>query len=232
MSELVCFKCGKCLTNETITREHIPAKAFYTGLPEEYKVNLLTIPACLECNQAHAKIDETMRDAIGIMNDKNQDHEEITRKAVKSILRKSKFTNLFFDENGKVVAVNFELNNFLDSALKTHLGIFFAKYGVPIPENFDTRIVFEGKPFQDLHVYESEVVQKYGWEVIGHADVFRYQIQDINAAEDGSVFSKGDFRNSIMVLSVMVFYNQFKFYGVTVDTDFKRNLESAAGMNR
>lgn len=231
MSDLVCFRCGKSLTNENVTREHIPAKAFYSGLPEEYKSNLLTIPACLECNQAHAKIDETMRDAIGIMNHDNAAHGEITRKAVKSILRKSKFNNLFFDENGQVVAVNFELNSFLDSALKTHFGIFYSKYGVPIPNNFESKIVFEGKPFEDLHTYEVEVIERYGWEKIGHPDVLRFQIQDIHIDDQGRVYSKGDFRDSILVLSVMIFYNHFKFYWVSVESAFKQILARAVDNN-
>jgi len=215
-----CFKCGNELTKETVTKEHIPAKVFYSSLPAEYKVNLMTIPACRKCNEDHSKFDAVMRDAIGIMNEHNILHNELTKKAVSSILTASKLERLTFGDDGRVIAVEFDLDDFNDLALKTHYGIFYDRYEMPIPQYCATSVEWHGVTYEQVAVYEEEVIGKYGWNSIGHEDVFRYQMQDMHVTEDGKLYSTGSLTGAIMVVSVMEFYRSFKFYGLSVRKNF------------
>lgn len=85
-----CYNCGIDLNEENKTREHIPAKNLFAGYSDEYKKNLLTVPACRKCNEEFSKTDQQVRDAIGIMNEDDQKKHEATRRSVKSILRQPK----------------------------------------------------------------------------------------------------------------------------------------------
>src|SRR5690606_29040183 len=103
------------------------------------------VPACFECNNQYSQIDQEIRDAIGIMNDKNKDQNEMTRKSVKSIMRRSNWVDrLFFSEDGKVIAVDFSYDEFKKLHIKNFKGAFYHKYGRPLPENFVVEVIAEG----------------------------------------------------------------------------------------
>ncbi len=84
---MICYNCGIELTNENKTAEHIPAKNLYAGQPAEVKQNLLTVPACFDCNNKFSNIDSEIRDIIGISNDSLTENQVISEKAAKSLLR-------------------------------------------------------------------------------------------------------------------------------------------------
>lgn len=75
----LCYNCGNEFPEENITREHIPAQNLFVGYGNEYKVNRLVVPACFDCNNQYSQIDQEIRDAIGIMNNHNDDQIELTR---------------------------------------------------------------------------------------------------------------------------------------------------------
>jgi hypothetical protein len=77
-----CCDCGIHLNKTEKTAEHIPAKNLYSTYPEEYKQNLLTVPACKSLNNRYSKIDQVIRDAIGIMNENDANQLSLTKKAV------------------------------------------------------------------------------------------------------------------------------------------------------
>ena len=83
----LCYNCGQEFDKEKITREHIPAQNTFVGYPDNYKSNRLVVPACFDCNNRYSKIDQEIRDAIGIMNEDNELQNEMTAKAVRSIMR-------------------------------------------------------------------------------------------------------------------------------------------------
>ena len=77
----LCYNCGNELNSQNRTREHIPAQNMFVGYPDEYKVNRITVPACYSCNNLYSKVDQEIRDAIGIMNEDNMQQHELTRKS-------------------------------------------------------------------------------------------------------------------------------------------------------
>ena len=72
------------------TKEHIPAKAFFVGYPIDYKNQRKTVPACRTCNEEYAKIDDELRDVIGILNNGEKHKSELTQKSVKKLLSNKK----------------------------------------------------------------------------------------------------------------------------------------------
>lgn len=58
MPKQICYNCGIELEDKDVTREHIPARNLFEGYDEKYKVNRLTVPACLKCNGQYSPTDE------------------------------------------------------------------------------------------------------------------------------------------------------------------------------
>ena len=83
-----CYNCRRTLNKKTISKEHIPAQAFYVGYGNEFKKNRITVSACKICNENYSKTDQELRDSIGVTNDIDPLKKEYTRKSVSSILRK------------------------------------------------------------------------------------------------------------------------------------------------
>ena len=82
-----CYNCGIDLNKSIKTKEHIPAKAYFVGYGDDYKNNRITVPACRKCNDQYSKLDNEIRDAIGVSNENEADLMELTRKSTKSIFR-------------------------------------------------------------------------------------------------------------------------------------------------
>jgi hypothetical protein len=55
--------CGYCAKQRKLTRDHIPPKLL---LEQPYPPNLLTVPACYECNQSFMKDDEYTRTVLAV----------------------------------------------------------------------------------------------------------------------------------------------------------------------
>lgn len=65
-----CYNCGKQLDNSSKTREHIPAKALFRDFKIKLTDNIITVPACRECNKLFSKYtDEEFRNFIGSITD-------------------------------------------------------------------------------------------------------------------------------------------------------------------
>ena len=82
-----CYNCGCEFTDDNKeTVEHIPMQALYAGYSPEYKINRITVPGCYKCNHEYAKIDQELRDFIGITNDNDEAQLELTAKSCKETL--------------------------------------------------------------------------------------------------------------------------------------------------
>lgn len=87
--ELFCYNCRIPLLPADNKREHIPAQNLYEGYSPEYKKNRIVVPCCFTCNNRFSKIDQEIRDFIGIGKETMGSDDIITQKAVRSIMRKS-----------------------------------------------------------------------------------------------------------------------------------------------
>ena len=226
-----CYNCGIELTKENTTREHIPAQNIFTGYPENYKNNRLVVPACFECNNKYSKIDQEIRDAIGIMNDNNVQQNELTQKSVKSILRKSDWVDRLHFTDGKVKAVSFSYGDLKDLHVKNFKGVFFQKYGYPLPDNFEIEIMADGdEENQKLmgrtaHLYQY-VTRGGTWKVSGHEDIFKYDIKAMAIAKNGDIEDNDDLKKAICVIGILVYHQTLMCVVVAAKKKFLKKLKN------
>lgn len=206
--ENLCYDCGKPIKLEDEDKEHIPAKCLFNGFSDEFKLKRLTVPAHKICNNNYSKIDQELRDAIGIMTNNHTNNVALTSKAIRSILRKKDGIERISSKNGTNY-VDFNFNNLKDLHIKNFRGIFYNSYKIPLPEQFELEIVSVGDDdkisFEEVHKLYHAINDNFPkWEISGHPDIFKYKI----IVFDNNTFC--DFKinsNEQTVFSIMV-YNQ------------------------
>jgi hypothetical protein len=180
MKEELCYYCGKPILPGDKDKEHIPAKCFYVGYGDEYKTNLITVPAHKTCNNMFSIIDQELRDAIGTLTENQTDRLELVSKSIKSILRGKDGDKRISSENGELF-VEFDYNKLERLFIKNFKGVFFHEFGQPIPE--DRKIVVtigEGIGEEEkLHlkgIYELLEGNIKEWKKSGSSEIFKYKI--------------------------------------------------------
>ncbi|WP_378187512.1 hypothetical protein ACE939_04100 [Aquimarina sp. W85] len=226
-----CYNCGIELNDENRTREHIPAQNTFAGYSNEYKQNRLTVPACHTCNNQYSKIDQEVRDAIGIMNEDNEEQQELTRKSVKSIMRRRNWMDRVHFSDGKVVAVSFDYNVFRELHIKNFKGVFYEKYGYPIPDKYGIEIIAEGDEedqklmgiAQHLYNYVSE---GNDWNVSGHEDIFQYKMKSLTPDANDQIFDSSDLKNALGIVSVLVYHKNLSPVIIAAKKDFLERIKT------
>lgn len=211
-----CYNCGIELTDLTNHGEHIPAKNIFATLPTEYKLQLLKVPACLPCNNSYSKIDQEIRDAIGILNDKNDLLNELTKKSVASIMRRKNWKDrVIIGENGTEIEVSFSYNEFKTLHIKNFKGLFYSKYGFPISPEYKIDIISEyeeGLNIQKIadSMYEYINYENDSWPYIGHEEVFKYKLKAMVDGKDGLFYDKEDITGAVGFVCALNYFDQIK----------------------
>lgn len=182
-----CYNCGIDLTtlpSEKRTKEHIPAKTLFDGYSNDHKNNRITVRACYTCNQAYSRIDQELRNYIGIKTDGSQD-PEILRKSIKSIMRNKDWTHRIEIENGKVTSVDFDYAEFRKLHIKNFKGLYAHLHGKPFPDSeFEIEIVQEGEPLERAeksgHFFFNELTTKFEFSQSGSLEVFKFVFKSFN----------------------------------------------------
>ncbi|MEM0575521.1 hypothetical protein [Flavobacterium polysaccharolyticum] len=208
-----CYNCGIELTDETNHDEHIPAKNLFATHPPEYKKELLKVPACYECNVGlYSKIDQEIRDAVGILNESDDLKSELTAKAVRSIMRNSNWKDrVFFIDDGKSIDVSFSYNDMESLHIKNFKGLYYAKYGQPISEEFDIKVIAEGdennKKLQKVDSFMREYLHfETEWSFVGHPKVFRYKMKAQIDGNDGLFYDGENIEDAIGFVCIMDYH--------------------------
>lgn len=211
-----CYDCGIPLTLETKTAEHIPAKNLFATYPASFKQNLITVPACLTCNNRFSKVDQEIRDAIGIMNENKTEQLELTKKAVRSIFRNGNWTERVSDiDNPNKFSVSFNYFDLEKLHIKNLKGLFYHKYGKPIGDNFEFKAISEGdEKDEKLQRIKSEfsnyINQDTSWEIIGHENIFRYKLKALIPNEFGQLSGNGVLNDSNGFVCLMEYHKILK----------------------
>lgn len=181
LSKLVCYNCGKEFGAKDITKEHIPAKNLFEGYDGKYKLNRITVPACLKCNAYYSSIDEEFRNFIGVIA-RNNENQQVVGKAVRSIIRKkgSCKQRLHFDESNKVCGVEFDRNVIEEFHKKNFKGLFYHQYGTALSDDYEllVQIIDENTSESIIRMYEY-LKKSFTWKFSGHKDILSYIIQPI-----------------------------------------------------
>lgn len=211
-----CYDCGIPLNQETKTDEHIPAKNLFAPYPESHKKNLLTVPACEGCNNRYSKVDQEIRDAIGIMNENNTKQLALTKKAVKSIFRNGNWANRVSDlDDPKKFSVSFDYYDLEKLHIKNFKGLFYHKYGRPIGNDFDFKTIAEGdendQKLQNIKTQFMEYAMlDMNWKSIGHESIFKYILKAMIPNEIGQYSDTGNINDSNGFICLMEYHRVLK----------------------
>ena len=172
-----CYNCGKELTAENSTTEHIPARNLFAGLAEEYSQNRITVLGCFECNNSFSGIDEEFRNLIGVINN-NDELSTLTKKTASSMVRgKKKIERVLLDkESGKAVNTTFDKDILIEYSSKNFRGVYCNNYGVPISSDFKICVRLEND-FDDNSNQILNYLHNFNWQCSGHQDVFKFKLQ-------------------------------------------------------
>lgn len=88
-----CIFCGK----PADTKEHIPAKHFFKGIPE---MNLITVPSCSSCNKGFQKDEDFFRQFnVSFLMDRSERAKELMENEItRSIKRKPALARQMFSQ--------------------------------------------------------------------------------------------------------------------------------------
>ncbi len=224
MKEKICYNCGIPLTADIATVEHVPAKNLYEGFGDEYKVNRITVPACFVCNNLYSKIDQEIRDALAIKSDDPQQKKDLTGKGVRSILRRSNWSHrTHFNNNGQVVAVDFNYGDLRQLHIKNFKALFFRKYGFPVPENFIIDIIADGDDdkIETAQVFHDYLRTDKEFEHSGHPDIFKFILKDMTPdIPNDTIYVSGDFDKLVGVAGLLVYHDDIGAVIIAGKKDF------------
>lgn len=182
-------------------------------------MNLLKVPACYKCNvKLYSKIDHITRDVIGVLNEDEDFKKKLTAKATRSVARTKNWKERIFSiDNGKSLEVSFSYDDIKKLHIKNFKGLFYSRYGFPIPDSYEITIIAEGdeenekaqivnKNYREFLDYEKE------WSHIGHPEVFKYKIKAMIPDEhDPDIFFDGEnVENAIGFVCSMEYLNALK----------------------
>ena len=206
---LKCYNCSAELTEETKTREHIPAQNLFGGYSDEYKKNRIVVPACIKCNNLYSKIDQEMRDFIGMINFRRN---EVTQKSIKSITRRPNWSERVNFVDGKLNYIDFNYSELRALHIKNFKGIFYHKYGFPLPNNYDVEIITEFDKDEELigiaQILYNYVTYNKNWMKSGHKDIFYFNMRMMSITEDKkNVTDDANLDNAISVIAILVYHN-------------------------
>ena len=234
-----CYNCGIELTSKNKTREHIPAKNLFNGYSDEYKLNRIVIPACFECNNQYSEIDQEIRDAIGILNNDNDLQKEVTRQAVKSIMRKNNWKKRvgFGNDVLENISVTFKYDTLRELHLKNFKDIFFYEYKYPLPNNYNLEIIAEGDEtdpkFVQIKTMIKDYLQNVDWKKSGHEDVFKYRVAMLNLQEESEYYDFSvttDIRDCDLIISEFFYHNIINPVIFAAENEYLNDVKKEAGI--
>jgi hypothetical protein len=215
-----CAICGKVV--EQVTTDHIPPKNLFGTKPG----NLITVPACFNCNAGSSADDEYFRLIASEVDTANHpDAKRANEAIVRSMerpqasgyregLRKSIYP-IEVAEGGSTEVkpfIGLDVNRLDRTVAKIVKGLFYHTKGYPIPVNYKVEAanldLFMKKPssVEMAKLIVNYLLPKCSWikpTVIGN-DVFSYQI----------CFDEDD-PNTVFML--MVFYGRWRYFGLVYE---------------
>lgn len=175
----ICYNCEKPIDEKEITREHVPAKNLFEGYDEKYKVNRITVAACLKCNGEYSPTDEDFRNMIGAIA-KRKENNEITEKTKRSLIRKDPERKSFsLDSLGKISGITLNEITIEDYHKKNFKALYYAKYATTINEDeYDIYVNIDENDWSHATLgilgYLKDLFERYK---SGHEDILNYSIQ-------------------------------------------------------
>lgn len=175
----ICYNCGNPIDEKELTKEHVPAKNLFEGYDEKYKVNRITVAACLKCNGEYSPTDEDFRNMIGAIA-KRKENNAIAEKTKRSLLRKDPQKQTFSIDNiGKISGITLNEITVEQYHKKNFKALFFDKYGRAIDENeYDIFVNIDENDWSHATLgilgYLKDLFKRFK---SGHEDILNYSLQ-------------------------------------------------------
>lgn len=180
-----CIFCGKSAD----TKEHIPAKHFFKGIPDK---DLITVPSCSGCNKGFQKDEDFFRQfwVSMLMDRSNQAKQLMNNEVSRSIIRKPSLGHQMFSQmqlvslytksglfkgKGTRYQISDSDQERIDRVVsKMVRGLFFEEFKQPLPAGWAVKIIWiTPKAEQELKLVE--LAQTLKWNVIKE-DTFAYGV--------------------------------------------------------
>lgn len=212
----VCVLCGK---RPAVTVDHLPPKSIF---PKPRPNDLITVPACKECNNHRSGLDEEFKVFIGINGGHGEEGEELFRNQTKRTL----------DYNARLKQ---ELISTLDVAtLKTPEGVIIGEAPV-VKLNADAHDIIIEQMVRGFHFHHSGII--LGDKVTIQTNWHRQMTKEIHEMTSGFMTDAVAGENLIyrylympehpyMSIWVFQFFNQIWSSGVAMP---KEKLVEPAG---
>lgn len=222
----LCYNCGIAMNRPgtqplatSQTREHIPAQNLFIGYPDEYKANRITVPGCYNCNQEYSTIDNEMRDALGVINERDPLRDEITRRAVRNMIGRDNFRERVVMTEDQRLGFIFNYEPFFRYNIKNFKGIFhhICRFPFPNAEYGVWSLFVNGGDEQDrghmerfgFQLYEL-IIQNAQWEHSGHPNIFQYIIKGVHIDRNNNCTFNDNVSGSPFIMCICKYHNQIE----------------------
>lgn len=183
-----CVFCGK----EADTREHIPAKQFFKGIPDK---SLITVPSCKACNKGFQKDEDFFRQFfVSMLIDKSSRAKEMMDSEIsRSIKRAPALGSQMFSQMQLVNAYTKSgiylgqktMYSISDSdrervkrvVKKIVQGLFFHEFVQLLPEDWTVKIIWI-TPKNEVELKLGGLAKILKWNVIKE-DTFAYGVNSV-----------------------------------------------------
>lgn len=185
--KLNCIFCGR----PADTREHIPAKQFFKGVPDR---NLITVPSCLKCNRSFQKDEDFFRQFnVGFLSDRSAEAKKFLENEVtRSIMRRPALAKQMFNQMKLVDAYTKAERKYVGKRTVYQLstsdisrinrvvrkiidGLFFHHFNKVVPKRWEVNIVWIN-PKNQKELDLENVEKTLRWHIIKE-DVFAYGVE-------------------------------------------------------
>lgn len=181
----ICIFCKKTAD----TKEHIPAKHFFKGVPDK---NLITVPSCNSCNKGFQKDEVFFRQFwVSMLMDSSKDAKQLMNsEIVRSIKRAPALGYQMFSQMQLINAYTksgiyvgkktmYRLSDLDKTRISTVVikivkGLFFNEFKQVLPEDWEIKIVWI-TPQSEKNLKLVELAKTLKWNVIKE-DTFAYGV--------------------------------------------------------
>lgn len=191
-----CVLCGEC--KETTT-EHLPPRSCF---PKPRPNNLITVPACEDCNGSRSALDEEFSAFLGIVaNEVGDEGKALWNQRLRTICHNNKIRQKIAEntrpsEKPDRVIHSLNFGNHTPIFESIFRGLYFKQFGDIYPQEYKFEITFRTQLFPE----DKELIERLFKGQVG-IEAFRYGINR-------------DEQFPQVVAGMLIFYNRFAVVGL------------------
>lgn len=213
-------RCAYCGATDNITKDHVPPKCLFDS---GRKINLITVPACGNCNSSFKKDDEYFRLMLALHPDLADKGEfQYLMDAAKRALNKPQsrsfkkhlnsnisIKEMFSAEGiylGSANALKVDVQRMIKIARRILVGLYFHHHKEVIPSEYEIAIFLKDTQKNDS-AFQSESVQ----DILKYLEINGTRIVSNNVLNVWIGIPEDDRRSSVWYVSIAKTFGYFAF---------------------